>query len=247
MQQELKRKGKLYLIGAGPGDPELLTLRGARALFESDLILYDRLVDLGTLQQARPDAIRMYVGKHHGEQEKTQAQIFELIRTHALKGEVVARLKGGDPIVFGRGAEEWGLAVEHGIDVEIIPGISSALAVPALAGIPLTYRRISQSFAVVTGHCHSETPQEWLRYVHVDTLVVLMGVKNRAFIAESLIQAGRRAEEPIAFIERGSTMAERVITGTLGDVANSKLEVKNPAIFVIGNVVTVRNSLGFVD
>jgi uroporphyrin-III C-methyltransferase len=236
-------QGKLILIGAGPGDPELLTLKAVRALGQADVVLYDRLVAAEILKFARPDAELVYVGKHHGEQEQTQSQIFDLIVSHALAGKTVARLKGGDPIVFGRGAEEWALALEHGIEVELIPGISSAIAVPALAGIPLTYRRTSQSFAVITGHCHEGAAQEWARYAGIDTLVVLMGVKNRTVIALALLAAGRSAEEPVAFIERGTTERERVVLSTLGEVSQGTVEVHNPAVFVIGEVVRLRGTL----
>jgi uroporphyrin-III C-methyltransferase len=235
--------GKLYLIGAGPGDPELLTLKAVRALGESDVILYDRLVAEEVLRHARPGAEIVYVGKPHGDQERTQAEIFELIRIHATAGKVVARLKGGDPMVFGRGAEEWALALENGIEVELIPGVSSAIAVPALVGIPVTYRRISQSFAVLTGHGYEGAPQEWRRYAGVGTLIILMGVKNRTEIAKGLIEAGRNGNEPAAFIERGTTGQERVIECTLDAVAAGEIEVQNPAVLVIGEVVRLRRRL----
>ena len=239
----IPKRGRLFLIGAGPGDPELLTLKAVRALGESDVVLYDRLVSRETLKFAKPGSELIYVGKHHGEQEQTQEQIFDLIRTHALAGKVVARLKGGDPIVFGRGAEEWALAVEHGIDVELIPGVTSAIAVPALAGIPLTYRNTSRSFAVITGHCRDGLAGEWARYARIDTLVILMGVKNRIFIAESLIAAGRSEAEPVAFVERGTTARENIVRSTLGEVANGRTDVHNPAVFVIGDVVRLRERL----
>jgi uroporphyrin-III C-methyltransferase len=233
--------GKLYLIGAGPGDPELLTLKAARVLSHCDVILYDRLVSAEVLSFARAGAELIYVGKHEGEQERTQAEIFDLIRQHALAGKTVARLKGGDPLVFGRGAEEWALACETGISVELIPGISSAIAVPGLAGIPLTYRGFSQSFAVITGHCHEGRNNFWQAYAHIHTLVILMGVKNRVHIARSLIAAGRDPHEPIAFIQRGTTPSEGVVESTLAAVAAGELNVHNPAVFVIGRVVTLRN------
>ena len=143
-------KGKLYLIGAGPGDPELLTLKAARVLGEADVVLYDRLTSREILAHARPGAELIYVGKHRGEQEYKQNLIFDLIQQHTRMSKIVARLKGGDPLVFGRGAEEWALALRYGIEVELIPGVSSAISVPGLAGIPLTYRQISGSFAVIT-------------------------------------------------------------------------------------------------
>ncbi|HTU44135.1 MAG TPA: uroporphyrinogen-III C-methyltransferase [Bryobacteraceae bacterium] len=237
------KRGKLYLMGAGPGDAELLTLKAARILGQCDVVLYDRLVSRDVLSFARPDAELIYVGKHEGEQEHTQARIFELIRSHALNGKTVARLKGGDPLVFGRGAEEWRLAIDDGIEVELIPGITSAIAVPGLAGIPLTYRGVSQSFAVVTGHCHEGVSHDWARYTAIDTLVVLMGVTNRQHIARALIAAGRSPDQPVALIERGSMPEERVVEGTLGTVAAGRLEVESPAVFVIGEVVRLRAKL----
>lgn len=235
--------GKLYLIGAGPGDPELLTLKAARVLRECDVILYDRLVSPAILKAARPDAELIYVGKHEGEQEWTQERIFEFIRVHAPRSKTIARLKGGDPLVFGRGAEEWALALACGMEVEIVPGVTSAVSVPELAGIPLTYRGISRSFAVVTGHSREDTSQEWKKYVHVDTLVILMGVRNRTAIAQALIDAGRKADEPAAFIEWGSLPSERVVETALAAVAAGHVNVGSPAVFVVGEVVTLRRAL----
>jgi len=242
--------GKLYLIGAGPGDPELLTLKAARVLRECDVVLYDRLVSVEVLSFARPESELIYVGKHEGEQESGQARIYDLIREHALAGKTVARLKGGDPLVFGRGAEEWDLALDDGIQVELVPGVTSAISVPGLAGIPLTYRGVSQSFAVVTGHClarqdpdHEKMKKRWRKYAAIDTLAVLMGVKNRILIAQALVAVGRRLDEPVAFVQRGSMPGEEVIESTLGEVADGKVEVTSPAVFVIGNVVRLRKRL----
>jgi len=242
LQTEFNR-GKLFLIGAGPGDPELLTVKAARVLRECDVILYDRLVSKEILRLVRPGAQLIYVGKHEGEQNHTQSRIFDLIRTHALSGRTVGRLKGGDPLVFGRGAEEWALAMEDGIEVELIPGVSSAIAVPGLAGIPLTYRGVAQSFAVITAHCREGRTEQWSKYAAIDTLVVLMGVTNREFIAQSLMAAGRGTDEPVAFIERGTLPEERVIEGTLGAVAAGQIDAQSPAVFVIGEVVRLRARL----
>ena len=235
--------GKLYLIGAGPGDPGLLTVKAARILATCDVVLYDRLTTPDVLSIARPGAELIYVGKHDGEQNREQARIFELILHHALAGQTVVRLKGGDPLVFGRGAEEWALAVEHGIEVELIPGISSAIAVPALAGIPLTLRGVSRSFAVITGHCNSGSNVEWRQYAAIDTLVILMGVKHRAFIAQSLIAAGRRPQDPVAFIEHGSSPQQRVIETVLQSVADGEVPVESPAVFIVGEVARYRDRL----
>ena len=238
-----EKSGKLYLIGAGPGDPELLTLKAARCLRQCDVVLYDRLVNPQILAMSREGAELINVGKHEGEQEHTQKQILNLIRLHVLAGKVVGRLKGGDPLIFGRGAEEWAFGLELGIDVELIPGVSSAIGVPGLAGIPLTYRKVSQSFAVITGHCHQGRAEDWQRYAAVDTLVILMGVQNRAFIAQSLIEAGRSSSEPVAFVQRGSLPEEEVVESTLGEVADGCIEVHSPAVFVVGQVVRVRRQL----
>ncbi len=220
-----------------------MTLKAVRVLAECDVVLYDRLVGKDVLRYARPEAELIYVGKRKGEQERTQHQIFELITAYALAGKTVGRLKGGDPLVFGRGAEEWALAVEQGIDVELVPGVSSAIAVPGLAGIPLTYRGVSQSFAVITAHRSEGQPAEWDRYTNIDTLVVLMGVKNRDFIAQSLLAAGRNEQEPVAFVERGTLPQERVVVSTLGAVARSAVAVRSPAVFVIGEAVTLISRL----
>lgn len=236
-------RGKLYLIGAGPGDPELLTLKAARVLRECDVILYDRLVSPEVLSFARADAELIYAGKHPGEQHQTQDQIFRLIRQHALAGKVVARLKGGDPMVFGRGAEEWAVARECGIAVEVIPGISSATSVPTLAGIPLTFRGVAESFAVVTGHCREGLNADWRKYAAIDTLAILMGVTNRLAIARALMDAGRAAEEPVAFVQHGSLPNERTIESTLGAVARGETAIGPPAVFIVGQVVKLRAKL----
>jgi uroporphyrin-III C-methyltransferase len=182
----------------------------------------------------------IYVGKHDGEQEREQARIFALILEHALAGRTVARLKGGDPLVFGRGAEEWEVAVEHGIDVELIPGISSAIAVPGLAGIPLTFREVSRSFAVVTGHWKTGTNMDWTPYAKIDTVVILMGIKQRALIATSLIGVGRSPQEPVAFVEQGSMAEQRVVESQLELVAKGNVDVQGPAVMVVGEVVRQR-------
>ena len=235
--------GKVYLLGAGPGDPELLTIKGLRILREADVILYDRLVSPEILALANPQALLIHTGKRHGHQEEIQNEINSLMLHHATPGKIVVRLKGGDPMVFGRGAEEWALLASHGIEVELVPGVSSAIAVPALAGIPVTCRGVAASFAVITGHNQkSETP-DWVKFRMVDTLVILMGVENRVRIATELIALGRPASEPVAYIERGSTDRERVVTATLAEVARGEVDVASPAVCVIGEVVRLRAKL----
>jgi len=239
----MTNRGKVYLIGAGPGDPDLLTVKAQRVLRTVDVVLYDRLVSPEVLWGANPDAELIYVGKHEGEQESTQSLIFDLLLDRAREGKTVARLKGGDPCIFGRGAEEWLHLVRSGVEVEIIPGLSAALAAPALAGVPLTYRGLSRSFAVVTGHCAGGSGPHWQDYAHIGTLVILMGVKERAGIARALIRAGRPVDEPAVFIERSTTPWERVVDTTLGEVAAGAVEVESPAVFVVGAVATLRAEL----
>lgn len=218
-------------------------MKAARVLGECDVVLYDRLTTPEILALAKPGAELIYVGKHDGEQEREQERIFALILEHAQAGRTVGRLKGGDPLVFGRGAEEWDIAHEHGIEVELIPGISSAIAVPGLAGIPLTFREVSRSFAVVTGHWKSGTNMDWTPYAKIDTLVILMGTKQRASIANALLEVGRSAQEPVAFVEQGSTPNQRVVETNLAALARGEVEVNGPAVMVVGAVVRHRQKV----
>lgn len=234
---------KVYLVGAGPGHPDLLTVKAARLIAQADVIVYDRLVSAEILTLAAPTAKLIFAGKQQGEQERIQADIYALLLEHAADGRTVVRLKGGDPMVFGRGAEEWAVLAGQGIDVEVVPGISSSLSVPALAGIPVTLRGVATSFAVITGHRQNLDPQEWSRYLMIDTLLVLMGIENRHIIAANLIRAGRNPDEPVAFIERGTTDRERVVISKLSEVARGQVEVRSPAVFVIGQVVRMRTHL----
>ena len=240
--------GKVYLVGAGPGDPELLTVKAQRVLRDAGVILFDRLVTPEILAEANPDALLLYAGKQAGEQEVVQPWIIEQMVLHARQGKTVVRLKGGDPCVFGRGGEEWRALVEQDVEVEIVPGLSSAVSVPESAGIPLTFRGVARAFAVITGQCRQGEEIDWGSFAAVDTLVILMGVAARARIAQALIDAGRSPDEPVAFIERGTTRDERVITGTLGEVSDGAVEVDSPAVFVIGEVVRLREELsGFAN
>ncbi len=216
--------GKVYLVGAGPGDPGLLTLKALRILERADVVIHDRLVSPEILALAG-DALLVDGGKRQGEQELIQNRINELMFRYAAEGRTVVRLKCGDPMVFARGAEEWEYLASHDVDVELIPGVSSALAVPSLAGIPPTCRGVAESFAVITGHRQNLLAMDWSPYVNVDTLMVLMGVENREYVAECLIRAGRPASQPVAFVECGSTPRERVVESTLAAVAARTHEV----------------------
>ena len=236
--------GKVWLVGAGPGDPDLLTVKALRVVQSADVVIYDRLVSDEILSLANANAELLYAGKVQGQQEEIQEFIFRMLIDYAKSGKCVVRLKGGDPLVFGRGAEEWQRLHDAGLDVEVVPGISSAVAVPGMAGVPVTYRGIADGFAVITGHLRSEGHEvDWSKYARVDTLVILMGVATRATIAAELIRYGRPADQPVAFIERGSTDRERVIVATLGEVARGEVDVENPAVFVAGEVVRVRERL----
>jgi len=234
--------GKVFLVGAGPGDPDLLTVKALRILKQADVVVYDRLVSAEILALAS-GALLVDGGKRQGEQARIQNEIHQVLVEHARAGRTVVRLKAGDPMIFARGGEEWEHLLSHGIEVEVIPGVSSALAVPALAGIPPTYRGLAASFTVVAGHRENFMRTDWSQYVPLDTLVILMGVENREYIAESLIRHGRDSGQAVAFIENGTTAQERVVESTLGAVAAGRVEVEAPAVFVIGEVVRVRSRL----
>lgn len=235
--------GKVYLVGAGPGDPELLTLKAVKILKEADVVLYDRLVNEEILSFTKGDCIKVYVGKEEGRHTLPQEEINRLLLRYARLYDRVVRLKGGDPFIFGRGGEEALFLARHGIPFEVVPGVSSFHSVPACAGIPLTLRGVSSSFAVVTGHEANGKRKavDWRSFKDVDTLVVLMGVRNRGKIAKELIDAGRDPEEPVAFVERGTTEDQRVVLSTLKEVAEDPPEVYPPAVMVVGRVVEVHH------
>lgn len=237
--------GRVYITGAGPGDPELITLKALRVIREADIVFYDRLVDPTILDHAKPACQKIYVGKQDGKHTVDQGTINEQLHGAALKYKVVVRLKGGDPFIFGRGGEEVLYLADRGILFEIIPGITSALSVPSLAGIPLTHRGLATSFTVLTGHESQQRELElpWQSLVGIDTLVFLMAVESRQRIARELIDAGRPAEDPIAFIHRGGMPQQRITWGLLLDVAEKKIEVTPPAIFIIGPVVALGKKL----
>ncbi len=234
---------RICLVGAGPGDPELLTVRAARLIAQAGAVLHDRLIAPEILALVRSGAELIDVGKEQGQQDLVQPRIYGLLEDCARRHRLVVRLKAGDPFVFGRGAEEWAWLAARGWSVEVVPGVSSALALPALQGIPPTCRGFASGFAVVSGHQAQSDPGFWLRYAAVDTLIVLMGVRRRAAIARVLLACGRSASEPVAFIENGSTPRERVMLATLAAVAEGRVEVRAPAVFVVGQVVRCRELL----
>ncbi len=238
-------QGVVYLVGAGPGDPELLTLRGLRCLRQADVVVYDRLVDARLLDEAPAAARRVFAGKGPGRQALRQEEINALLVRQARAGRVVVRLKGGDPFVFGRGGEEALACAAAGVAWEAVPGVSSAASVPGLAGIPLTHRGVAAGFAVVTGHSAGEDDLDWGALARVDTLVVLMGAARLGEIAALLRAHGKPPETPVAVVENGTHPDERVLTGTLADVAEiaAAAGLASPAVIVVGEVVRLRSAL----
>jgi uroporphyrin-III C-methyltransferase len=239
-------RGKVYLVGAGPGDPELVTLKAVRCLGLADVVVYDRLAAPELLGHAPRAARRIYAGKRAGRHALRQEEIEALLVRHARAGRTVVRLKGGDPFVFGRGGEEALACAAAGVDWEVVPGVSSAVAVPAAAGIPVTHRGVAGAFAVVTGHSAGEDRLDWGALARLDTLVVLMGSERLPELAALLVGHGRPAATPAAVIERGTRPEERVVVGTLADIAllAGRAAIRPPATVVVGEVVRLRAGLG---
>ncbi|SKC75590.1 uroporphyrinogen-III C-methyltransferase [Maledivibacter halophilus] len=245
--------GKVYLVGAGPGDYKLITLKGLECIEKADVILYDRLINPKLLKYAKKKAEIIYAGKAPNAHSYSQEEISQLILDKALEGNVVTRLKGGDPFVFGRGGEEALLLAENNVNFEIVPGITSAISVPAYAGIPVTHRNISSSFHVITGHEDPEKERSSLNYETLGklkgTLIFLMGVKNIENICENLIKNGQSPKRPVAVIRKGTTTEQEIVTGNLKNIADRVKEknLKNPAIIVVGDVVNLSKCLSWID
>ena len=241
--------GKVYLTGAGPGDIDLLTVKALRVVQQADVIIYDRLANPDILQQAKSGCEFIYVGKEDSHHTLPQEEINELIFQAALKYETVVRLKGGDPLVFGRGGEEGIYLRERGITFEFIPGITSAIAVPEYAGIPVTHRGVTVSFRVVTGHeskkAQSQIP--WENYKTDDTIVFLMGLHNLDKITKKLIEIGKPKEHPVAVISKGTTPDEKTVVGTLEDIYKKAKDLPTPALIVVGEVVNLRQQLSWFE
>ncbi len=236
------------LVGAGPGDPGLLTRRGLQRLQTCDVLVYDALVGAELPQLARADAELIYVGKRAGHHSMTQDEINEVIVQHARAGKTVCRLKGGDPFVFGRGGEEALFCRAHDVPFEIIPGVTSSIAAPAYAGIPVTHRDLASSFAVVTGHTASDdAPPE--RFPVADTLVFLMGVRALPKIVARLRERGESEDKPVALVRWGTTREQQTVVGTLKTIEAEveRAELKSPALIVVGDVVTLRDELRWFD
>ncbi len=243
--------GIVFLVGAGPGDPGLLTVRGRELLEKADVVVYDRLANAELLHHCPPGCLRLAVGKAPGAPERSQQEINRMLVEHAARGARVVRLKGGDPFVFGRGGEEALALTAMGIPFEVVPGVSSALAVPAYAGIPVTHRDLASSVAVITGHerpGRQRAAVDWSAFGRQpDTLVVLMARSTCAEIVQALIAAGRPAATPAAVIQWGTTGRQRTVVSELGEIAAASAEMDNPAVLVIGEVVRLREQLGWFE
>jgi len=240
------RPGKVILVGAGPGDPGLLTLRAVERIRAADVLVYDRLVHDGALALAKPSAEKIYMGKepgHHARQDDIHALLVEKAR----EGKMVVRLKGGDPFLFGRGGEEVEYLAEHGIPFEVVPGVSSCLSAPLSAGIAVTHRESSSSVVIVTGHSAdgSEDQVDWEAVARIGTAVFLMGVHNLEAIVRNLLAAGRSPATPAAMIQMAYSENERVVTGTLENIAAEvrRANIEPPATLVVGEVVRLRDRL----
>ena len=255
-EKETASRGKVFLVGAGPGDSELITVKGLRTLQRADVVIYDRLVNLDLLDEAPTHAIRIFVGKESGRHAVQQDEINALLVSYAQQGYTVVRLKGGDPFVFGRGGEEALALVQANIAFEVISGVSSATAVPAAAGIPVTHRGLASSIMVVTGHEDDTTESSTVNWEAAamsvasgGTLVVLMGVKALPRITGHLMQYSLAQDTPAAVIQQGTTSYQRVVVDTLDKIANhaKAVKIKSPAIIVIGSVVALSDSLAWFE
>ncbi len=248
----MKHVGTVYIVGAGPGNPDLITVRGLTCLRQSDVVLHDRLIDLHLLEEAKPDAEIISVGKETGEETLQQEQIQWLMIQKAREGKDVCRLKGGDPFVFGRGGEEARALSEAGIPFEIVPGVSSAVAVPAFAGIPVTHRDHAHSFMVIAGsRSHNLESPEWQAAAALiqagGTVVVLMGLARLRPIVETLVRRKCSAATPVAVISKGTYLIQDCRVGTLQNIVTLIDGVKPPATIVIGEVVSLRDRIQWME
>ncbi len=245
--------GKVYLVGAGPGDPELITLKGLKCIENADVIIYDYLASPSLLKHAQKHAEIIYVGKKGGDHTLSQDRINALIAEKAQKGFTVTRLKGGDPFIFGRGGEEAEVLIDARIPFEIIPGVTSAIAAPAYAGIPLTHRKFTSTIAFVTGHedpAKAESSIDWAALAKgIGTIVFLMGVKNLPYITDRLMHHGMPPDTPVALIRWGTTPKQTTVSGTLDTIVErtKAAGLKPPAIIVVGHVVKLREKMQWFE
>ncbi len=247
------KRGRVYLIGAGPGDPGLLTLKAKQCIEKADVIVYDYLASSSLLKYADKNAEIIYVGKKGGDHTMAQDKINSLLAEKGAQGLVVARLKGGDPFIFGRGGEEAEVLIDNDIPFEIIPGVTSAIAAPAYAGIPLTHRKHASSVCLITGHedpTKHETNIKWNALAkNNNTLVFLMGVKNLPNITKNLVENGKSPDTPIALVRWGTTASQETITGSLANIVDkvNKAGLKPPAVIVVGSVVSLREKMKWFE
>ncbi len=249
MQESGESKGIVYIVGAGPGDPDLITVKGMRLLEEADVILYDRLVSKELLDRIDANKLKIYVGREIGDDYKHQEYTNQLMLKYANEGKKVVRLKGGDPFIFGRGGEEAEFLKANNIRFEIVAGVSSLLAAAASSLVPLTHREYSSSLAIVTGHEDEMKKRDGVRWEElakaVDTIVILMGISNLEKIVDRLINGGMSRDTSIAIIENASSNRERIIYAKLDDVVMKVREygIKPPAVIIIGKVVDISKRL----
>jgi len=240
--------GIVYIIGGGPGDPGLITVKGLKYLRQADVVLYDRLVSPELLSEASPNAEMIDVGKEPKRHRRSQDEINALLIEKAREGKSVARLKGGDPFVFGRGGEECQALAEAGIRYEVIPGVTSAIAVPAYAGIPVTQRGVTTSFTVIAGHTGgAEADVDWASIPRNGTIIFVMGVEHMPQIVLSLIEHGYSPETPAAVIEKGTTPNQIVVTATLADIVEKAAHLQPPSILIVGEVVRLHAELDWFN
>jgi uroporphyrin-III C-methyltransferase len=249
----MRKKGKVFICGAGPGDPKLITIRAIEALNNCDVVLYDRLVCKEIIDQIPVKSEKIYVGRSVGDSTIHQDITNDLMVKYAKSGKRVVRLKGGDPFIFGRGAEEAEFLFKHNIQFEIIPGITSAIGSAAYAGIPLTHRRFASSIAIVTGHEDPKKRESTVKWdtlaKTVNTIVILMGVEKLEYISHKLIKAGMSKESDVAIIENGTTKKQRIVKGNLSNIVEKaqEKEMKSPAIIIIGKVVSLQEKLAWFN
>ena len=252
MGEDMEEKGRVYIIGAGPGDPGLITVKGVRCIEEADVIIFDHLVSEDLLRYAKADVELIYAGKQGVDHTLSQEEINRRMVEEAKRGRIVARVKGGDPFIFGRGGEEALVLAAAGIPYEVVPGVSSAIAVPAYAGISLTQRGYTSTVAFVTGHedpTKEQSDIDWPSLAGIGTLVFLMGVKNLSWITDSLIRHGKPGAMPAAIIRWGTTAEQRTLTATVETIAVRAAEAgfSPPSILVIGDVVKLREQLNWFE
>ena len=247
-KQSVSSDGMVYLVGAGPGDPDLVTLKAIKALGKADVVVYDRLSNPELLSYAPDSAEHIYVGKKPGKPSAKQDQINAILISKARTGNIVVRLKGGDPFIFGRGGEECIALKNANLAYQVVPGISSSLSVPAYAGIPLTHRSVSRSVTIVTGHTvgKNRVDQDWNALSKSETLVILMGMRNMGTITRRLLTEGMPADTPAAVVQRGTHADQRSVTGTLSTITQKAADLASPGIIVIGETAKFADQLSWV-